>query len=165
MRLELMSFCHSIPCPHQELGCELCEVPLLPLRRQWKKQEAPCLLAGVSYPLLTAAALQPLELGLRGWGLLPATGKETPGAFHGLRATWASVPGAAGLSPWGCVGAAGISSSPQSSGLLLLTHLCVHGECASAQSLQADGLNIISLWFSRPDMCPATEAWLGEGAA
>lgn len=71
-----------------------------------------------------------------------------------------SRDGAAGLALLGWVGAAGLLSSPPLSGLWLLTHLRVHGECASAQSLQAAVLNIICLWFSGPDTHPATEGWV-----
>lgn len=67
---------------------------------------------------------------------------------------------AAGLALLGWVGAAGLFSSAPLFGLWLLTHLRVHGECASAQSLQAVGLNIICLWFSGPDTHPATEGWV-----
>lgn len=67
---------------------------------------------------------------------------------------------AAGLALLGWVGAAGLFSSAPLFGLWLLTHLRVHGECASAQSLQAVGLNIICLWFSGPDTHPAMEGWV-----
>lgn len=107
---------------------------------------------------LTAAILQPLEPSLQGWGLPRDGGRrcQAPSAGSGLHGA-ASRSGAAGLAwcSWSLL-------SP-SSGFLLLTHLHVRGECASAQSLQAAGLNIICLWFSGPDTHPATEGWLGEG--
>lgn len=75
-----------------------------------------------------APILQPLEPGFRGLGAPRGQGKETLGAFRRLGAAWGSVPG---CPCW----AALVRPVSSSSGLLLLTHLCVLGECASAQSL------------------------------